>query len=50
MMFSGRVIGGEEAVAMGLANRCVAEEELLQEASRYGEELLGQFLVHFACR
>ena len=25
MMFSGRVIGGEEAVAMGLANKCVAK-------------------------
>ncbi|MBT7334685.1 MAG: enoyl-CoA hydratase/isomerase family protein [Gammaproteobacteria bacterium] len=28
MMFSGRVIGGAEAVTMGLANQCVADAEL----------------------
>ena len=32
MMFSGRVIGGEEAVAMGLANKCVAQDALMDEA------------------
>ncbi len=28
MMFSGRIVGGAEAAQMGLANRCVADEEL----------------------
>jgi enoyl-CoA hydratase/carnithine racemase len=28
MMFSGRVVGGEEAVTMGLANRCVPDADL----------------------
>lgn len=32
MMFSGRVVGGAEAAAMGLANRCVPESELLDAA------------------
>lgn len=32
MMLSGGVIGGEETVAMDLANRCVAAGELLQGA------------------
>ncbi len=32
MMFSGRVVGGAEAAAMGLANRCVADETVLDEA------------------
>ena len=41
MMFSGRVIGGEEAVAMGLANRCVAEGELLEEAVAMAKSFLG---------
>ena len=31
MMFSGRVVNGSEAVTMGLANRCVADELLLEE-------------------
>ncbi len=31
MMFSGRVVGGPEAVEMGLANKCVPDEELLDE-------------------
>ena len=31
MMFSGRVVSGVEAVEMGLANRCVKEESLLDE-------------------
>ena len=30
-MFSGRVISGTEAVNMGLANRCVADDSLLDE-------------------
>jgi enoyl-CoA hydratase/carnithine racemase len=29
MMFSGRVVGGAEAAAMGLASRCVADAELM---------------------
>ena len=32
MMFSGRVVDGDEAVAIGLANRCVADENLLEES------------------
>ena len=32
MMFSGRVVGGAEAAAMGLANRCVADDAVLEEA------------------
>ena len=32
MMFSGRVIGGEEAVAMGLANMQAAQDALMDEA------------------
>jgi len=40
LMFSGRVVGGEEAVAIGLANRCVADEELLSAA----EEMARSFL------
>lgn len=32
MMFSGRVVNGAEAVALGLANRCVPEDELLPAA------------------
>jgi len=31
MMFSGRIINGNEAVSMGLANRCVSDESLLEE-------------------
>ena len=31
-MFSGRVVGGAEAAQMGLANRCVPENELLDSA------------------
>jgi len=32
MMFSGRVVDGAEAVTLGLANRCVPEDELLPTA------------------
>ena len=32
MMFSGRVVSASEAVSMGLANRCVADGELLNSA------------------
>ena len=32
MMFSGRVVGGPEAVQMGLANQCVADDALQQAA------------------
>ncbi|MGE0624524.1 MAG: enoyl-CoA hydratase/isomerase family protein [Pseudomonadales bacterium] len=32
MMFSGRVVSGAEAAAMGLANRCVPEDELMPAA------------------
>ncbi|MBX3706326.1 MAG: enoyl-CoA hydratase/isomerase family protein [Pseudomonadales bacterium] len=30
MMFSGRVVGGAEAAAMGLANRCVPDDQLME--------------------
>jgi enoyl-CoA hydratase len=29
MMFSGRIVGGREAAGMGLANRCVPDEQLM---------------------
>jgi enoyl-CoA hydratase/carnithine racemase len=32
MMFSGRVVSGQEAAAMGLANRCVPDAELMDAA------------------
>ena len=32
MMFSGRVVDADEAVTIGLANRCVADENLLEES------------------
>jgi enoyl-CoA hydratase/carnithine racemase len=32
LMFSGRVVGGAEAVAIGLANRCVPDDELMASA------------------
>ena len=32
MMFSGRVVGGAEAVEMGIANQCVADEDLKDAA------------------
>jgi enoyl-CoA hydratase/carnithine racemase len=32
MMFSGRVVSGSEAAAMGLANRCVPDADLMNEA------------------
>jgi enoyl-CoA hydratase/carnithine racemase len=32
MMFSGRVVSGAEAAAMGLANRCVPDDEVMTAA------------------
>jgi enoyl-CoA hydratase/carnithine racemase len=32
LMFSGRTVGGEEAAALGLANRSVPENELMDSA------------------
>jgi enoyl-CoA hydratase/carnithine racemase len=32
LMFSGRVVGGAEAGAIGLANRCVPDDELMASA------------------
>jgi len=32
MMFSGRVVGGQEAARMGLANRCVPDDQLMDAA------------------
>jgi enoyl-CoA hydratase len=42
MMFSGRVVSGEEAVRMGLANRCVEDDQLLAAA----EEMARTFLAN----
>ena len=40
MMFSGRVVGGEEAVALGLANRCVPAGELMDAAEAMARSFL----------
>ncbi len=40
MMFSARVVGGAEAVQMGLANRCVADDQVLAEAERMARGFL----------
>ena len=42
LMFSGRVVSGDEAVAIGLANRCVPDEQLLESAL----EMARSFLVN----
>ena len=40
MMFSGRVVGGEEAVQMGLANKCVDAEDLEQASLEMAKSFL----------
>ena len=40
MMFSGRVVSGAEAVALGLANRCVPTEELMGAAEAMARSFL----------
>ena len=40
MMFSGRVVRGAEAAAMGLANRCVPDDELMSAAIAMGRDFL----------
>ena len=40
MMFSGRIVDGSEAVAIGLANRCVADEDLLEESIAMAKSFL----------
>ncbi len=40
MMFSGRVVSGAEAAAMGLANRCVPDDELMRSAIAMGQGFL----------
>lgn len=40
MMFSGRVVSGEEAVELGLANRCVDDEALMTEAEAMARSFL----------
>lgn len=40
MMFSGRVVSGAEAAAMGLANRCVPDDELMRSATAMGRDFL----------
>ena len=37
MMFSGRTISGQEAVELGIANQCVADEDLLSAAIEMAE-------------
>jgi enoyl-CoA hydratase/carnithine racemase len=39
LIYSGRSVGAEEAVAIGLADRLVAAEDLLAEASHLAEEM-----------
>lgn len=39
LLFSGRIVLGEEAAALGLVNRAVEPEELLDEALGYAREL-----------
>ena len=40
MMFSGRVVGGTEAVELGLANKCVPADELLSATIEMAESFL----------
>ena len=40
MMFSGRVVGGEEAVTLGLANRCVPRDRLMDAAREMARSFL----------
>jgi enoyl-CoA hydratase/carnithine racemase len=40
LMFSGRVVSGDEAVAIGLANRCVPDEQLLESALEMARSFL----------
>ena len=40
LMFSGRVVDGAEAVALGLANRCVPKEELMDAATALARAFL----------
>ena len=40
MMFASRTYSGPEAVAMGLANACVPDDELQAEADRFCRDVL----------
>ena len=40
MMFSGRVVNGSEAVVIGLANRCVADDILMEETISMAKSFL----------
>ena len=40
MMYSGRVVSGEEAVRLGLAVRCVARETLMDQAEALARSFL----------
>jgi enoyl-CoA hydratase/carnithine racemase len=40
MMFSGRVVGGDEAVQLGLANQCVADDDLLEATVAMAQSFL----------
>jgi enoyl-CoA hydratase/carnithine racemase len=39
LMFSGRIVGAEEALAMGLVNRVIPHDELLATVRDYATEL-----------
>lgn len=40
LMFTGRVVGGAESVAIGLANRCVSDDKLDAEALKLAAEIV----------
>lgn len=40
MMFSGRIVSGEEAVGLGLANRCVEDDQLMAAAEAMARTFL----------
>ena len=42
MILLGRKIGGQEAVTIGLATKCVPQEELLSEARKMAEKLIAK--------
>ena len=41
LMFTGRVVGGEEAVALGLANLCVPDAELEKQSAELARTIIG---------
>lgn len=41
MMYTGRVVSGEEAVTLGLANECVADEVLIEHTLELARQIIG---------